>query len=398
MTTPFFSIVIPTKGRSFLVGGAIESVLRQSHPDFEIVVVDNDDSDATARTVSQFKDRRVRHHRTGGLSMPDNWEAACAQGRGEYLLILEDKQALRGQALERIRRLVDGHHPSCLKWKADILDDTTRVSWMEEVAGTGEARFISSVDVLRTFLSGAMSESWDLLPIGHMSAFSRKLRADILSGPRRRLCPPVSPDYTLGIQAVAFGEGVMFIDAPLVAMSRRHSNGRSLIQKSALGRQFISEIGGANHFWSRTPIQAAIVPASLFNDFLELQAIMPERLNAVPFDWINYYVETWRFLVWSQGRGIPVSEDFAAFSAALANETKECQQMVWEAITQRVAPPARSRLKNRIRAFRRRTGLLALEEKWKLFQRWISGRRHVGRFKSPIEFVSWADQQMPQQS
>ena len=84
MSTPFFSIVIPTKGRGFLVGGAIESVLRQSHPDFEVVVVDNDDADATAKAVGQFKDPRLRHHRTGGLSMPDNWEAACAQGRGEY--------------------------------------------------------------------------------------------------------------------------------------------------------------------------------------------------------------------------------------------------------------------------------------------------------------------------
>ena len=398
MSTPFFSIVIPTKGRGFLVGGAIESVLRQSHPDFEVVVVDNDDADATAKAVGQFKDPRLRHHRTGGLSMPDNWEAACAQGRGEYLVILEDKQALHGRALERIRQFVEAHHPPCLKWKADILDDTSGVSWLEEAGGTGDERFIPSAVVLRTFLSGSMSKSWDILPIGHMSAFSRKLRGDILAGQRGRLCPPVSPDYTLGIQAMAFSEGVMFIDAPLVAMSRRHSNGRSLIQKSALGQQFINEIGGAKHFWSRTPIQAPIVPASLFNDYLELQAIMPERLNAVPFDWINYYVEIWGFLLWSQSRGIPVDEDFAAFHSALANETRERQQRVWDAITQRVGPPARSRLKNRIRAFRRRTGLVALEEKWKLFQRWISGRRHVGRFKSPIEFVTWLDQQTRQQT
>jgi len=37
MTTPFFSIGIPTKGRSFLVGGAIESALRQTFPDLEVI-------------------------------------------------------------------------------------------------------------------------------------------------------------------------------------------------------------------------------------------------------------------------------------------------------------------------------------------------------------------------
>src|SRR5439155_13901434 len=80
MTAPFFSVVIPTKNRSFLVGGAISSVLRQSFPDFGLVVVDNDDTDATQKVVASFDDPRVRHVRTGGLSMPDNWEAACAAG------------------------------------------------------------------------------------------------------------------------------------------------------------------------------------------------------------------------------------------------------------------------------------------------------------------------------
>jgi len=396
MSIPFFSIVIPTKGRSFLVGGAIQSVLNQSFRDFEVVVVDNDDTDATARVVKQFKDPRVRHHRTGGLSMPDNWETACAQGRGEYLLILEDKQALRGLALEQVRRLVEKHYPPCLKWKADTLDDTTGVTWMEESGGVGEARFISSDEVLRTFLSGPMTKTWDYLPIGHLSAFGRKLREEIKAGPVGRLCPPVSPDYTLGIQALAFGDGVLFVDAPLVAMSRRHSNGRSLAHKSALGRQFMSEIGGASRLWSRTPIQAPIIPASLFNDYLELQSSIPERLNDYPLDWVNYYVETWRFLIQLEGDGVVVADEFAAFRAALELEPQARQESVWAAIEQRVGSPARSLRKNRVKSVRRRTGLLAIERGWKLLMRRLSGRRHVGRFKTPIEFVTWVDQQTKQ--
>jgi len=393
MKTPFFSIVIPTKGRSFLVGDAVQSVLRQTFPDFELVVVDNDDGDATAKVVGQFKDPRLRHHRTGGLPMPQNWETACAQAKGEFLLLLEDKQALHGHALQRIYELAIKHQPPCLKWQADTLDDTTGTTWMEEAEGTGEAELRPAEDILRTYLTGTMNESWRQVPIGHLSAFSRKLRADILAGPVGRLCPPVSPDYTIGIQALAFGDSVLLVDEALVAMSRRHSNGRSCAQKTALSRQFMAEIGGVNRLWSRTPIRAPIIPASLYNDYLELQAAIGGRLAKFPLDWVNFYVESWRSIVGSDNDGVPMAEEFAAFDAALAKETPAMQKQVWQAIERRAGSPARCLAKNRRKALRRKTGLLALEQSWKLLMRRLSGRRHIGKFKNVLEFVIWSDAQ-----
>lgn len=389
MSSPFFSIVIPTKGRSFLVGNAVESVLRQSFPDFEVVVVDNDDGDATQKAVSRFNDRRFRHLRTGGLSMPDNWDHACLQASGEYMLVLEDKQALHTHALQRLHQLIENHSPPCLRWKADTMDDLSGTTWVEEAGGSRQARFIPSDEVLRVFLSGTMNDAWNSLPIGHLSAFSRQLRADILAGPAGRFCPPVSPDYTLGIQSMAFGEGVLSIDEALVAMSRRHSNGRSLAFKTALGKQFMTELGGAHRFWSRTPIQAPIIPSSLFNDYLELQSVLGERLSRVPFDWVNYYVETWRFLMGLDNDGGHIADDLQAFEAALSKEPADLQKKVWSAIEQREGPPAKILRKNQRKAFRRRTGLLAVERAWKTFTRRITGRRHIGKFRNPLEFVIW---------
>ena len=62
MSSPFFSIIIPTRNRSEYARDDIQSVLNQTATDFEIVVSDNDnpDSDATYKTVSQFKDSRIR--------------------------------------------------------------------------------------------------------------------------------------------------------------------------------------------------------------------------------------------------------------------------------------------------------------------------------------------------
>ena len=60
MARPFFSIVIPTKNRSFLVGYAIQSVRRQSFDDYEIVIADNDDTEETRQVVGGFQDPRIR--------------------------------------------------------------------------------------------------------------------------------------------------------------------------------------------------------------------------------------------------------------------------------------------------------------------------------------------------
>jgi len=393
MPTPFFSIAIPTKGRSFIVGDAIESVLRQNFPDFEVIVADNDDGNVTHEVVSRFKDPRVRYHRTGGLCMPDNWESAGRQAQGEYLLMLEDKQALHGGALERLHALIEKHQPDTLKWKADTLNDITNLTWVEEPGGTGEVRFMPSNEVLRTFLSATRQDTWQVFPIAHMSAFSRKLRKAMLDSPVGRICPPANPSDGAGILAMTYGPGVFLIDSSLVAMSRKHSAGASFEQKTALGKQFMTEIGGPSRLWSHTPIQAPISAAMVINDYVELRNAIGAPLEDFPPDWVNYYVESWRNVVGLENDGVNMTDEYEAIDAALSKETPEMQKQVWAAIEQREGPPAKSRRKNRIKAFRRRTGLLALEHNWKLFLRRLAGRRHINRFHRPLEYVIWVDQQ-----
>jgi len=46
----------------------------QTLDDIEIIVVDNDDTEETAKVVKKIDDGRIKHFRTGNLSMPDNWE------------------------------------------------------------------------------------------------------------------------------------------------------------------------------------------------------------------------------------------------------------------------------------------------------------------------------------
>ncbi len=55
MTSPLFSIVIPTYNRSDLVQGAVRSVLGQTFDDFEVVVSDNCSQDDTREVIEAFQ-------------------------------------------------------------------------------------------------------------------------------------------------------------------------------------------------------------------------------------------------------------------------------------------------------------------------------------------------------
>ncbi len=57
------TIIIPAYGGAHLIGQAIDSVLAQTHTNFEVIVVDDASPDDTARVVQSYRDPRVRYLR-----------------------------------------------------------------------------------------------------------------------------------------------------------------------------------------------------------------------------------------------------------------------------------------------------------------------------------------------
>ncbi|HWJ59042.1 MAG TPA: glycosyltransferase family A protein [Sphingomicrobium sp.] len=60
MASPSISVIIPAFNRAHLVGYAIDSVLAQRFTDFELIVVDDGSTDATASLVRKYDDPRIR--------------------------------------------------------------------------------------------------------------------------------------------------------------------------------------------------------------------------------------------------------------------------------------------------------------------------------------------------
>lgn len=89
MPDPYFTVVIPTYNRAKFIHAAIESVLRQSFFDFEVIVVDDGSTDNTETVVKSVRDDRLRYLRkiNGERGAARNFGAR--EARGKYVTFLD---------------------------------------------------------------------------------------------------------------------------------------------------------------------------------------------------------------------------------------------------------------------------------------------------------------------
>ena len=86
------SVIIPTHDRADVLGRAVASVLGQTWTDFELFVVDDGSSDATASVLAEFDDPRLTgmHQENKGVSAARNLGIAASGGRYVALLDSDD--------------------------------------------------------------------------------------------------------------------------------------------------------------------------------------------------------------------------------------------------------------------------------------------------------------------
>ena len=89
LASPFFSVVIPTYNRATFIGDTLDSVLAQTCPNLEIIVVDDGSKDNTAEVVGRYTDPRLRYYpkENGERGVARNY--GLARATGTYVLFLD---------------------------------------------------------------------------------------------------------------------------------------------------------------------------------------------------------------------------------------------------------------------------------------------------------------------
>jgi glycosyltransferase involved in cell wall biosynthesis len=107
--TPRVSVVTPAFQAEWCVGAAVASVLWQTYRDFELVVVDDGSTDATAAIVEAHRGpiTLIRKEHNEGLAAARNTGAAAA--RGELLTFCDADDILFARHLEALMAAYDRH-------------------------------------------------------------------------------------------------------------------------------------------------------------------------------------------------------------------------------------------------------------------------------------------------
>ena len=96
---PRVSVIIPTYNRARLVTEAVDSVLKQTWKDFELIVVDDGSSDESEGVLGRYGDR-IRCFRTGHEGPSKARNLGAAQSRGRFLAFLDSDDVWEANKLE----------------------------------------------------------------------------------------------------------------------------------------------------------------------------------------------------------------------------------------------------------------------------------------------------------
>lgn len=124
---PLVSVCIPTYNYGKLIPDAVRSVLSQSCSDFELIIVDNASTDATADLIKTFTDSdpRIRFFRNAvNVGIVKNFNLALQYAKGRFVKMLCADDLLAPSALEKSLALIQSDPAVSLVTTGRLLVDS----------------------------------------------------------------------------------------------------------------------------------------------------------------------------------------------------------------------------------------------------------------------------------
>jgi len=105
--SPTFSIIVPTFNRADHLPVAIDSVIAQSRPDWELILVDDGSTDNTKEVIGHYsKEQRIRYHYQENRELNGARNTGTRLARGTYCCFLDDDDYYNINHLEALTQAI----------------------------------------------------------------------------------------------------------------------------------------------------------------------------------------------------------------------------------------------------------------------------------------------------
>ena len=200
---PRVSVVIPTYNCARFLDRTIDSALRQTYRDFEVIVVDDGSTDETKALMQKYGDPvHYVYQQNQGASVARN--VAVSQAGGEFIAYLDADDVWNPEKLARQVEYLDAH-PACgfVHTEVSVIDEHDQIL---------HARF--NQETKRPVPQGRCMQ--DVLLRSHiqtLTVLERRSAFDSAKGFDPRL--PIAQDYLHWILVVLHGFDVGYLPEPL---------------------------------------------------------------------------------------------------------------------------------------------------------------------------------------
>ncbi len=159
---PEISIIVPVYNVGELVSKCVDSLLRQTFSNFEIILVDDGSTDGTGKICDGFTDSRITvyHKENGGLSDARNY--GIERSNGNYLTFIDSDDYVKETYLEYLYNLLQ----SSPEYKVSACNHTVVRGdrYENNASGEGVLRF----DTKNAFASALYHEEIDVSAWGKL--------------------------------------------------------------------------------------------------------------------------------------------------------------------------------------------------------------------------------------
>lgn len=330
----FISVIIPTYNRASLLRTAIESILRQSFEDFELVISNGGSTDATREIVGAYRDRRIRYLESSRrLTAAQNYQQGLDAAKGDFITFLSDDDVYCSDLFQTALRVAEQTgaeiigYPFARYYQSPLFDFDSWISANSLLAGRNSGKvstFEKEAAIEQAIAAAGISESEQdaafVLPYLSNAIYRRSVFEKIMAK-RQKVFDFVPPDMYLTFAVFFNSDRYACIDYDLLLWRNWEANytASATRRSSDLRHHYREKFKGREFKFSPLKFPLAVTcggECALYalHDFYG-------RLDCI--SWTQYFKTVYENLLFLRANGIDVSVEMAEFDLALASQPPE---------------------------------------------------------------------------
>jgi teichuronic acid biosynthesis glycosyltransferase TuaG len=236
MPQPLVSIVMPAYNAAGFIGAAIDSVIKQTYPNWELIIIDDHSKDNTFMLAEVYMtDKRIKVVKTlqnGGAAVARNFGIELA--RGAYIAFLDSDDLWMPEKLEvQLQCMLQADVPFSFMAYKVITEDNRPIKTIRVPLKVDYGKLLRGCDI------GCLTVMYNTEKLGKLFFLDHRTDTTVAI-PKDVIKKWGKEDYVLWLQiARRYGaSGMIGIDRPLAAY-RKHESGISANKVKAAKLQWL---------------------------------------------------------------------------------------------------------------------------------------------------------------